>query len=290
MIRSSCSRMVFLCTLSACRSAPTLQEIDQPARRTQAQTIVLSEKLSVYSPYEWFATKDFTELIESELDSVFELFEIEPEVPVLIWLRPHEEMGLDLTVEPGRFSNEGVSLAPESGILGFAVEREVVVHVPPVQYVIAADGRRIPGTLAASMFQDTIRHELAHVASLRTGLRCAPWLCEGIAHLVEWVPMEQGSPVLDPVPEELELAASIPAQLRSIDRMLAWHQDMQQGTNEDRLMRVQALSFVTFFLQKERAPTFREGIERLAAVEDDQVRELEPEWSGWLDGLPRDAP
>jgi len=79
--------------LGACATSPSASEFDARVRESGAQTIVLGEKLSLYSPYDLVRTRLYLELIEKQRDEVFALFGVENERPLVIELHPNESLG-----------------------------------------------------------------------------------------------------------------------------------------------------------------------------------------------------
>src|SRR5262249_31327836 len=87
--------------LSACASKSELDDFDRLARTTHQQTIVLDEKLSLYSPYGPFITNEYLTEVEKQRDAVFALFDVRNDEPLLVWLALDEGMGVDESLEDG---------------------------------------------------------------------------------------------------------------------------------------------------------------------------------------------
>lgn len=272
---------VAACGLAACAAPLTLERIDGYARSTNARTILLERDLTLYSPYEMSQTRGFLTEIRTQRDEVFALLGVTDDLPLLVWLRPNEGLSLDFTVEDDRLRVNRVSRVPEDGVLGRAAGRNVVIEVDPPGRLELPDGRQIESAPGAGMFTDTIRHELTHVATTRLGLEGADWLREGIAHAVEWIPVEDGRFRLDPAPEALRGAAELPRDEAAFERLLAWRQSFPPA-DSDILLRRQALTLVVYALEQQHAASLREGLLRVAALEAETLRALRPGWSEWL--------
>jgi hypothetical protein len=164
----------------------------------------------------------------------------------------------------------------------------MVIEVAARKVMTLADGSPLVNLLGATMYKDTIRHELTHLATNLLGLRGDDWLREGIAHAVEWIPIEDGRFDLDPVPESLHKAASL-REHGDLARILAWKQSFPP-IERDRLARALAHSLVIFLIEREGAPSLREGLLRVAAYPPARIHAQEADWSTWLDGLASQAP
>ena len=272
-----------LAALGACTRRYTLPEFDALARTTSARTILLEERVSLYSPYDWARTRSYLEVIEKERAAVFELFGVESEEPTVVWLRVDPKLGVQVAVEGELLRIESVSMETHDGILGHADGSVVEIRVAPLDEVQLPGGRTITGTFDVSMYADTIRHELAHAAAFQRGLHGRGWLEEGLAHAVAWLPIEGGRLRMEPPPERLRVAAALPRELRSIANLLAWEQHFPP-TDEDRASRLLAFSLVAFLLEREASP-FRERVVRIAAFDEDRLLALQDAWSEWLDGI-----
>ncbi len=156
--------------LPACTANPSLPEFDSLARTAGARTIVLEEGFSLYSPYDVITTREYVPLIAQQRAEVFALLGVESPSPIVVHLREDEGIGADLSVMGDEVRVGGLSMAPDDGILGWAGE-ELVVRVAPARLLTFADGREITSVLGASMYKDTLRHELTH--SPRTSPACA---------------------------------------------------------------------------------------------------------------------
>jgi hypothetical protein len=260
-----------------------LARIDELSRSTGARTVLLEEDLSLYSPYELVPTREHLAQIRAQRDAVFGLFDLEQGEPLLVWLRPDEGIKASFSVEGDSLRFEGFARDPADDILGRAVGSTLIVQVDPPQLLKLGDGRSITSSFGASQYEDTIRHELTHVAAARLGVAGGTWLSEGLAHAVEWIPIDGDSLLRpDPPPERLCLAAALPKDRRSVARLLAW-KHAYPPTDEDREARLLSFSFVAFALERQPAATFRERLLLLCHTEPATLRSLEAEWSAWLD-------
>ncbi len=280
-----CFLMLSIAALGSCRSQASLGQLDPIGRPTEARTVLHEDGITLYSPYELEPTRDFFALIQAERDAVFGLFHAQKNPPVLVVLELDEGMGIELTGQAAERRVQGISLAPEGGRVGYSGEDMVVIRVAPLRDLPAPEGGSIQGMLAPETYRQTIRHELAHIISSRSSALRTDWLSEGIAHLVEWSAIEEGRPVLDPAPERLRALGGVPRDERPLRKMLGWKEGSGRATRADLEARLLAFSFVAFFLEAERAGSLREGIVRLESLRDEDVLDLEPEWSSWLEGL-----
>ena len=270
--------------LSSCTTHYSLRVLDDVARTSGARTIVLQEKLSIYSPEETFYAQDYVTLIEKQRQEVLGLFGVDNESPIIVQLRQNEGMGMDATIEGNTIRFNRLRMSPDGGILGSARKDVIVVEVAPRTVLKLADGSPFVGVLGASMYKDTIRHELAHVATNLLGVRGGDWLREGIAHAVEWIPIEDGRFVLDPVPESLRGAAGFPRGPGVLDELLAWTQSFPPA-DRDPSVRLLAHTLVVYLIEREGAPSLRDGLLRVAAYPPARIRAVEADWMTWLDGL-----
>lgn len=186
--------------LSACAGASSMERIDALARSTSARTILLEADISLYSPYDTGPTREYLLGLRQQRDEVFALFGVTDGPPILVWLRPNAGLSVDLSVEGDMVRLNGIDRRPQGDVYGRAAGELVVIEVDPPRILRLGDGREITSSPGVTMFTDTIRHELAHIAVNRAGVRTADWLGEGIAHAVEWIPIEEGRFMLDPVP------------------------------------------------------------------------------------------
>jgi len=270
--------------LTACTTHYTLPEFDALARTFWAKTIYLGEKASVYSPYDLVPTIEFANLLEEERAEVFALFGVESETPVLVYLSPNDGLGLDAEVIGDQVHVTGARTTLPGSFMGQAGGRVAQIEVAAPAILQLENGRSLSQFLGASTYRETIRHEFTHVAVNLLGLGGPDWLREGMAHYVESVSVEDGRFVLDPAPVRLRIAAILLPGIRDLDPVLEWKQSIPP-VEQDGNMRAIAFTLVTFLIERERAPSLREGYERIAAYRPEQIRALQPEWSAWLASL-----
>jgi len=275
-----------LLALAACTAPDALVRFDELARTGPARTIVLEQDFSLYSPYDLHATREYVSLIAAQKAEVFALLGVESPAPIVVHLRETEGIGTSITVIGNQMRVDELTMEPHDGVLGWAGE-ELVVRVAPAQKIRLEDGREITGLLAASMYGNTLRHELVHFAARQAGLPREPWLNEGLAHALEWIPIDAGRFVLAPVPPCLSAAASLAPGPGVLDPLFAWQQ-AYPATDSDREARMLGLALVVFLLEREPAP-LREGLRRVAALEREQLLALEPAWLAWLAGFAEDS-
>src|SRR5262245_16333515 len=77
----------------------SLQYSDRLARTSEARTIVLDEKLSLYSPDEPFEAQQFMALLRKQRSEVFELFDVDNEEPIVVQLHPNEGIAMDVEAQ-----------------------------------------------------------------------------------------------------------------------------------------------------------------------------------------------
>ena len=264
--------------LPACAAHYSLTEFDAVARRGAARTIVLEEGLSLYSPYDAPRTRLFLLVVQQERDEVFALFGVTRARPLVVELHLDESLG--------RQPDGTLALVPAGRVSGQATIDHVVIEVDPQHVLDLGDGRELKGGADPSMYADTLRHELTHVALYMLGLELDDWLDEGVAHLVGLVPIEEGRLDLEPARGLLRAVAALPRDRRDLEALLAWRQG-SPTTDVDVEMRRLALSLVLFALEREGAPDLRTGVLRLAQRDRRELLALEDEWSRWLAGFGR---
>src|SRR6185503_16411208 len=120
---------------AACASPGSIGRVDQLARATGARTVLLEEHFSLYSPYDLLRTREYVELVETQRAAVFELFGVQSEEPLVLWLRLDERMGVHASITDDRMRIESVSLETHDGILGEAGDGVVVVRVAPLDVI-----------------------------------------------------------------------------------------------------------------------------------------------------------
>jgi len=273
-----------LAALASCTIRYSLREFDDLARSGGAKTILLDHDLSIYSPYDLATTREYQTLIEEQRDDVFSLFDVGDDVPVIVHLRPNEGMEVDAEIAGDDVRTKGFRVAPQGVLLGMASENVLVIEVSPPKVTESADGRSVAQMLAPSTYRETIRHELTHVATNLIGVRGQDWLREGIAHAVEWLPIEDGHFDVEPVPDILRRGAVYARERPKLEPLLEWRQSIPPA-DQDSTMRVLAFTLVTFLIEHERPAGVGEALERVARLDDDDIRALQPEWSAWLEGL-----
>ncbi len=263
--------------LPACRNLVTIPELDEGLRREHTQTVILAPRYSLYSPYDVDATAEFVEIVDRELPRVFDLFELEDDEPVFIWMQPVLEGPLE--VRAGE--TLPASTIPKSGVLGSAHGTEtILIAVAPVRRVHFDEGP-LEFRVRDMSIDSTIRHELAHVATHRLHLGPLPsWFREGVAETVEaYVPGEDR--LIPHVAEEiLRAAAAVPREQRSLARVLDWEQRLPIAP-DDVTLRVLACALVTFLL--EDSDSLPDSLRRIASMPRSELLVLEEEWQSWLD-------
>lgn len=270
--------------LAACRTTLTLVEFDDLARTNAARTIVLEPDISLYSPYDLVRTRAYLEVLRAQRDEVFALFGVARERPLVVQLRPNPSLGVELSLQDGGVRVDGFSDVTSERIGGQATLDLVIIEVDPERVLELPDGRSLPGAFEPSMYADTIRHELTHVATWLLGIKRSDWLSEGIAHAVDSIPLENGRFDLDPVPETLRETARLPHDAQALERMLAWRQGFPV-TDADVTARRLATSLVVFVLERDGSPDLRQGLLGLSAMDRPAILALHSEWSAWLDRL-----
>jgi len=269
--------------LGAC-SALSLPEFDHLARTTGARTILLEQGLSLYSPFDARNTRQYLDLLVAQRDEVFSMFELEHGPVLVVRLRPDESMSLGVEAQGQTLSVQELDLEPDDGVLGSAGQDVATITVPAPRRLRLEDGREIEIFAAPSLFTETIRHELAHVASARLGLGREGWLREGLAHAVESVPFTGGRFVLEDGSRPFRLVSGAPRDPAALEAMLAWNQSYPP-TDEDRRMRQIAFSFTVFAVEVQGAASLRAALAGVDALDAGEILALQPRWSAWLDEL-----
>lgn len=273
--------------VAGCTVTRTVPDVDALVRQSGARTVLIEDTLSLWSPYEVPRTREFLEEIRTRRDEVFGLFELDAGAPLIVRLRVNPGFAVEATAESGaegdRMRIQRVSFQPEGDVLGQATDDYVCIEVDRLAPLRLADGRSIETFLGVSSYTRTIRHELTHVAAMRLGVRRLGWLGEGLAHAVEWLPVEDGRFPLASAPV-FHLAAALPHDREAFDALLRWEQAFPV-TDRDRHARALATSLVVFALAREGTPNLRENVLRLAARSDAELRALHADWSTWLESL-----
>jgi hypothetical protein len=270
--------------LAACATLP-LTELDELLRSTDTRTVVFGDKLSIYSPYDSGRTHQFVAPLEAQRAQVFELFGVASPLPLIFFLRIDPQLGVQTSAAGGdRMRIDGISTSTHDRILGTADGRLLTLRVARVDEIQLEDGRTITGSFGVEMYTNTIRHEITHAALTLLGVKDRDWLGEGLAHAVEWIPIEDGHFLS--VPPRAQLLAAARLESRPLTELLEWKQSYPVAES-DPPMRLLALALVTFLVERQSAPTFRERALCVAGLGDQEILALEAEWSTWLDGIAR---
>jgi hypothetical protein len=276
--------LVLAGALGSCAAEISLRDLDDLARSTGSRTVLLEDDVSLYSPYDGGYTRALLSKVQAQRADVFALFGVHTDEPTFVWFRENPDLGVDVELEGDRLRVRSVSTPSRGDVLGRSQGNAMIVEVAPPNTLTLADGRTVTGVLELPDLDGTIRHELAHVASTLLGVRGRTWIREGIAHAVEWIPIEDGHFRLDPPPGPLLDAAAVPRERRSVDALLRWeHGD--PPTERDLVLRQLALSLVVFAAERQDSPSFGERLLLVDALRVSELRALQPAWSAWLDAL-----
>jgi len=289
-IREVSAAILLTLLLAGCRSTLTLDRLTRDLRAGEINTLSLTPRVSLVSPFDLARTAEFESLIEGEIELVSELFEVALDEPVLFVLKPVEVEGFEVTEVEGRLL---VKAPPEQpslhGVGGAAGTGEA--GVPAVVIFVAADGTLttkaggdVPVVFRFS-YDRTIRHELAHVCFRKRGLTGDWWFREGVAMEVETMIEDRRS--LRPVPISDHLpAAAVAAPGVPLGTILDHEEDvtgMLAGrTPVAAAPRLLAWSFVRYLLDEESTRAFPSALETIAAFDRAELLSREKGWRAWL--------
>ena len=261
MSRCSILLLVLLAVLSGCHTGD-VTDLDRVTRSSQAKSIAVDPRFTVYSPYGGETTDRWAELIREETDGVATLFAIDIVEPFTVWLVPLDG---DDAVSAFRPSNHGE--------LGRASAAAFRLYVPK---------REVFGA-ATEDFRGTVRHELTHLCHARSGLSAPRWAREGIANEVETMLPDSGATglELDPIPIPLAVARLKHREV-PLDDLLTWDPAFAR---DGPVAYALAQSLVRFLAGHPASPDIRARAASLAQLRTEDVLAREREWRDWLDSL-----
>jgi len=267
--------LVLLLTATAC--APTPVRRATAVRARPALSGWTDGRLTVVAPYDAARTGAWGRALAEELERLRRLLDVPPPDALGVRLAPvpvgnaHGHDVLD-TLEAARVGRDFVG--------GYVrADGTVVVHVPE------RDGAP---ALTIAALRPTLRHELAHVLLRGAELPRARWLEEGLASLLETLPVDaDGRAVWDGVVARRTLSA------RALDPSLGWsalrrwtslaaHEPRDRAALAREARRYAlATSLVEYGLRGGRG-TFARRLERFLEIEPAWI---ERDWLDWLAGL-----
>ena len=253
----------------------TPEELDKIARCTGASTVVITEELTVWSPYDLSFTKTLMEIIEEELGATRALLDVKIEDPILIWIEAVESSGGD------NFINLSDSLTPaKAGVSGCAGEegRFILLYGPPqTQWGFVMYN---PHFLRGST-----RHEMAHIVFFQAGFRGDRWLQEGFAEYVRSMHMmKDGGLVQIALPIVIfNRTRGLPDRY-SLSKILDWTEPLNslEGTQAHYNI---SHSLMHFLIQKQDDRPLQETLKRIEGLSRKEILAFEAEWRAWLIGL-----
>ena len=289
-MRNASAAILLTLLLAGCRSTLTLDRLTRDLRAGEINTLSLTPRVSLVSPFDLTRTAEFESLIEGEIELVSDLFEVVLDGPVLFVLKPVEVEGFEVTEAEGRLivksppeqpSLHGVGGAAGAGEAGMPA---VVIFVAADGTLTRKDGGAVPVVFRFS-YDRTIRHELAHVCFRKRGLTGDWWFREGVAMEVETMVEVRRS--LRPLPDADYLpAAAAVAPGVALSAILDHEEDvagMLEGqTPVATAPRLLAWSFVRYLLDEESARGFPAALETIAAFDRAELLSREKGWRAWL--------
>jgi len=262
---------------SSCTVTVSRDDLDSLLRAYEVRTAVMESRFTVMSNFTAARTADLVEAFREELPHVEQLYGLELEDRLQIYLLPMMEA--EITEDDGGYL---LSFADKPGYQAYTDHKTKIVvllypdlELPDGQIVFAVQDRRD--------YRDSLRHELSHICSHKVVDELPTWLDEGIAHYVGRTRWIDDRPV---VPRELPL---LPGDRDiSLLELVSWKEDgslVVAGEAHSRGdMRRMALALVTFLIQQQpEGQPMAETLEHLAALTTDELAALEPDFLHWLD-------
>lgn len=266
---------------AGCAASPELEELDRAQRALDARTIALEEHFTLWSPFDFYATHSWIEVVSEELVAVEGLFGEPADERVYVKLTPVD--GLDAKGAPGCVRAREASAREEhplNGVAGQTLGNSVNLFVASPEAGVPEDPRG---------HRSTLRHELAHAFSSRAGLDGPDWFREGLAQYVESLRLDggvlrdDGAPVLT-----LVRARRLPLEMRALERLLAWEEDGRRilaGEEEvDFVSRTLCGLFVRFLLETREGEGLAERLRSVSRLSVDDLLAEEEAWQSWLAG------
>jgi len=292
--------LLIVLSVASCRSQ-SISEFGDTVRDADIRCLAAEPDMTIASPFGPRRTDELLTKVRANLVALERLFEVEVPATLAVHFRALEMPGIEMQLsEDGQsYDVSGMEAPSHHGVLGYSTRRrgapEVTIYVVPTGTLAHPDGREI--TVSFDFGTElTIRHELAHVCAMLADLNGPTWFDEGVALELEYSEWnEAGELVRRPVPVTLRVAHRRRADA-TLDEVLAWKEDfgaVYTGDEQPFLLgRPLAHALMRFLLQRdERAfpasgESLRARLLRIRALEDDELRALEPEWLAWLTDLP----
>jgi hypothetical protein len=271
---------------AGCVSRLDLTDLDRLERSLEARTVALEEHYTLWSPFATAQTQAWIRMIDEELAAACELFGTRPAERLMIGLVPVEGLGFQFSAEDGKVTVAWQREHPLHGVAGMSGGGRILVYVTPDQEVDAGEGPVIAHR-GADDYRGTLRHELAHVLSVASGLTGPPWFYEGLADLVQSHQLEEGRLVdRGPSFEDRLMAIATPADAWGLKRLLDWREDGAQiaaGKEAvDKVSRALCGWFVRFLFERDPRGTLHQSARAAASLSRSELLALEPQWRNWL--------
>ena len=268
-----------LLALLACSCTVTVSrdDLDSLLRAYEVRTAVMESRFTVMSHFTASRTAELVDAFREELPHVEELYGLELEERLQIYLMPM--MKAEVTEDDGGYL---LSFADKPGYQAYTDhETRIVVllypdlELPDGQVVFAVHDRRD--------YRDSLRHELSHICSHKVVDEIPTWLDEGLAHLVGRTRWIKARPI---VPRELPLLPKdreIPLR-----ELISWKEDgakVVAGEAHSRGdMRRLALAFTTYLVQQQpKGQPMAETLRVLAGMDTEELVAHHESFQRWID-------
>ncbi|MFN0243157.1 MAG: hypothetical protein ACKVWV_09730 [Planctomycetota bacterium] len=271
--------------VASCHTVFELDEFDRMLRTTEAQTIVVAGDHTLYAPFALAGARGYAELVVEEMRAVGDLFGTTLDTPLSIWLRPVRGVRPRIEIEGQHVRMIPAGEHPRRGVEAYANGTAVVLYVEEEARGTNAGGQPITGQYDPDGYRNTLRHELAHVWTHRTGIAHTSWFNEGLAEYVESMQLEDGRLVQTDASPLLGHAARLPRERCAIRRLLDWREDgmrIHAGLEEaDLAARVASGAFVHFMLARVEGDSFLARARTLRSLPRDDLLAHEESWQAW---------
>ena len=275
------------CSFSARELANSLREDD-------IRCLATEDDMTVASPYDVENTASLVRDVRAYLGAIEALLEVEMPSNLHVEFPPVDMPDIQIQErEDGSWDLENFRIPSHHGIRGYSTSTKenplVTVFVARPGTATLLDGTK--QTAVLSIGNDALlRHELGHACARQADLDGPVWFDEAIAEEFEYRELdEDGSLVPIPLPSSLRMARD-GHDAYTIDDVLDWEEDARAvAAGEEEpfyLGRPLAHSLLRFLLVRTPGDSLRAQLERIEAMDREELRALGPEWKAWLDALP----
>lgn len=268
--------LLALCA-SSCTVTVSRDDLDSLLRAYEVRTAVMESRFTVMSNFTAARTAELVDAFREELPHVEQLYGIELEQRLQVYLLPMMEAEVTEAEDGYVFS-----FADKLGYQAYTDHKsKIVVHLYPDLEL--PDGKVVFAVHERQDYRDSLRHELSHICAHKVLEELPTWLDEGLAHYVGRTRWIDGRPI---TPRDLPLLPNDRAI--PLDELLHWSEDgaaVVAGEAHSRGdMRRLALAFVTYLIdQQPDGQDMADTLRELAGLSDEELLAHHVPFQHWLD-------